>query len=149
MVGVNAKYGALPITWYMKEMKGTILLNHTENVRLIEEEEKLRFFHTLLVEMDIPLDNIWEDDTPLSVDQKIKLRDILTTYRLQVIDDLDGHMQVFFTDDDGKVQLVGEWHKCTYKLKRDLSQRDPKKQLYLEMEVNCWSLFEEQETTES
>ena len=131
-------------------MKGTILLNHTESVKHVEEEEKQRFFRTLLVEMDIPLGDLWENDTPLSIEQKIKLRSLLTTYKVQVIDDLDGHMQVyFFHDDSDEPVLVGEWHKCSYKLKRDLKQRDPKKQLYLEMEVNCWSLFEEQETSEA
>jgi len=130
-------------------MKGTILLNHTENVKQIEDEEKQRFFRTLLVEMDIPIDDLWENDIPLSIEQKIKLRSILTTYKVQVIDDLDGHMQVYFFDDSGESVLVGEWHKCSYKLKRDLKQRDPQKQLYLEMEVNCWSLFEEQETSEA
>ena len=131
-------------------MKGTILLNYNENTRQIEEEEKQRFLRTLLDQMQIPINDVWATDAPLSVDQTIKLRAILNTYRVQVIDDLDGHMRVFFIDDaSGDYELVGEWHKCTYKLKRDLKQRDPRKQLYLEMEVNCWTLFEEQETPES
>lgn len=132
-------------------MRGTILLNHTENVKQIEEEEKQRFLHDLLVYMGISINDFWESGTPLSVDQKIKLRGLLTTYKVQVIDDLDGHMQVYFIDDSGNYVLVGEWHKCTYKLKRDVKQRDPKRQLYLEMEVNCWSLYdeEEQETSET
>jgi hypothetical protein len=131
-------------------MKGTILLNHNENTRQVEEEEKQRFLRTLLEQMQIPINDVWAADGPLSVDQTIKLRAILNTYRVQVIDDLDGHMQIFFIDDaSGDYELVGEWHKCTYKLKRDLKQRDPRKQLYLEMEVNCWTLFEEQETPES
>lgn len=129
-------------------MKGTILLNHNENTKQIEEEEKQRFLRGLLDQMGIPIAEFWTTDNPLTVEQKIKLRSILTTYRVQVIDDLDGHMQVYFIDDSGESELVGEWNKCTYKLKRDLRQRDPRKQLYLEMEVNCWTLFEEQETSE-
>jgi hypothetical protein len=46
---------------------------------------------------------------------------------------------------EGKNEKVAEWFKSTYKLKPDLGQLDRKKRLYLEMSVNCWSLFEESE----
>lgn len=121
-------------------MKGTILLNYNENTKQVEDEEKIRFLRNLLEQMSVPINDFWTSDSPLSVDQKIKLRGILATYSIQVIDDLDGHMQVYVEG-----ELVGEWHKCLYKLKRDLRQLDPRKQLYLEMEVDCWTLFEEQE----
>lgn len=129
-------------------MKGTILLNHNENFRIVEDEEKQRFLRDLLSQMGVPISDFWNDETSLTVDQKIKLRSVLTTFRVQVIDDMDGHMQVYFTDDNGETELVGEWFKCSYKLKKDPSQKDPKRQLYLEMEVSCWSVYEEQETSE-
>src|SRR5271169_1938760 len=120
-------------------MKGTILLNHNEDFRHVEDEGKLRFLRDLLLQMGVPISDFWMTDVPiLTVDQRIKLRGVLSTFGVQVIDDLDGHMQVYFVDRDGDT-LVGEWFKSSYKLKRDLKQRDPKKQLYLEMEVNCWS----------
>ena len=121
-------------------MKGTILLNYNENTKQVEEEERYRFLRNLLEQMGLPIEEFWTTDGLLSVDQRIKLRGILTTYGIQVIDDLDGHMQIYVEG-----ELTGEWHKCTYKLKKDLRELDPRKQLYLEMEVNCWSLFEEQE----
>lgn len=121
-------------------MQGTILLNHNENVKQVEEEEKSRFLRNLLEQMGVPVQDFWTTDTVLSIDQRIKLRSILATYSIQVIDDLDGHMQVYV-----EKELVGEWFKSTYKLKRDLRQLDPKKQLYMEMIINCWTIFEEQE----
>lgn len=121
-------------------MKGTILLNYNENTRQIEDEEKTRFLRNMLEQMGVPIQEFWATDGPLSVDQRMKLRSILATYGIQVIDDLDGHMQVYVEG-----EKVAEWFKSTYKLKRDLRERDPRKQLYLEMEVNCWSLFEESE----
>lgn len=131
-------------------MKGTILLNHNENTKQVEDEEKQRFLRTCLEQMQVPIEDFWAADGPLSIEQTIKLRSTLNAYRIQVIDDLDGHMQIFFIDDSsGDYELIGEWNKCTYKLKRDLKQRDPRKQLYLEMQVNCWTLFEEQETPET
>ena len=121
-------------------MKGTILLNYNENTKQVEEEEKTRFLKTLLEQMGVPITDFWTADTSLSIDQKIKLRGILATYAIQVIDDLDGHMQVYVEG-----EKVGEWNKSTYKLKRDLRQLDPRKQLYLEMEVDCWTIFEEED----
>lgn len=122
-------------------MKGTLLLNHDENTQLVEEEEKNRFLYALLDQMGVPVDEFWTNDSKLTINQRIKLRNILSTYNIQVIDDLDGHMQVYVEDD-----MVGEWHKCEYKLKRDLRQRDPRKQFYLEMQVNYWSIFEDQDS---
>lgn len=124
-------------------MKGTILLNHTENTKKVEDEEKTRYLRGILDQMGLPIQDFWTTDGPLSIEQKIKLRGILATYQIQVIDDLDGHMQVYVEG-----EKVAEWFKCTYKLKRDLRELDPRKQLYLEMEVNCWSLFEESEEKE-
>lgn len=123
------------------EMKATILLNYSENTRQVEDEEKTRFLRNILEQMGLPIQEIWPMNGPLSVDQRIKMRSILATYSVQIIDDLDGHMQVYVEG-----ELVAEWHKSTYKLKRDLRELDPRKQLYLEMEVNCWSLFEGTET---
>jgi hypothetical protein len=121
-------------------MKGTILLNYDDNTKKVEDEEKTRFLKTLLEQMGVPIDDFWVGDVALSVNQKAKLRGILATYSIQVIDDLDGNMQVYVEN-----EKVGEWNKCTYKLKRDLRELDPKKQLYLEMSVDCWTLFEENE----
>ncbi len=121
-------------------MKGSILLNYDADVKLESQQEQNRFLRNLLDQMGVPIHEIWTSDGLLSIEQKIKLRQTLTTYNIQVIDDLDGHMQVYV-----ETQLVGEWHKCTYKLKRDLRELDPKKQLFIEMQVNCWSLFEESE----
>lgn len=124
-------------------MKATILLNHNENTQQVEEEEKTRYLRGLLEQMGVPVQEFWTHESVLSISQRMKLRGVLATYGVQVIDDLDGHMQVYVEG-----ELVAEWFKSTYKLKRDLRERDPRKQLYLEMEVNCWSLFEEAEPQE-
>lgn len=124
-------------------MKATILLNYNENVQQVEEEEKTRYLRSLLEQMGMPIQEFWGGDAKLSISQRMKLRQVLATYGIQVIDDLDGHMQVYVEG-----ELVAEWFKSTYKLKRDLRERDPRKQMYLEMEVNCWSLFEDAESQE-
>jgi len=131
-------------------MNGTILLNYDENTHRVEEEEKTRFLLTLLEQMFDNTDvatqirEICGSAITLSVEQKIKLRGIFTTYGIHVIDNHDGHLQVYVEG-----ELVGEWHKCTYKLKRAIHEVDPRKKLYLEMEVNCWSIFDQQEPQET
>lgn len=121
-------------------MKGSILLNYSENVKQVEDEEKTRFLRNLLEQMGVPLEDFWETDGALSIDQRIKLRSILATYNILVIDDQDGGLKVYV-----EKELVGEWFKSTYKLKTDLQQLERKKQLYMEMLVNYWTIFEEQE----
>lgn len=132
-------------------MKGTILLNYNEDTRQVEEEEKARFLKAFLEQCfeNVPevagqIGIIWNNDGTLEPAQKVKLRSLLTTYGLQVIDDLDGHLQIYLDN-----ELVGEWFKCTYKLKKDLRVIDPRKRIYIEMEVNCWSAFDSQEEQET
>jgi hypothetical protein len=130
-------------------MQGSILLNYNENIQQVEEEEKSRFLHGLLEQVfentnvGPLIQEIWGGAAVLSASQKVRLREIFTTYHIQVIDDLDGHLRILI---DG--ELVAEWRKCTYKLKRDYSQIDPRKRLYLEMNVNCWSMFDTPEEHE-
>jgi|SRR6185369_5863666 len=131
-------------------MKGTILLSYNENTHQVEEEEKARFLRGILVtcfentDVSSQIEKIWESEGLLSAPQKVKLRGILATYGIQVIDDFDGHMQIYLEN-----ELIAEWYKCTYKLRRDLRAIDPRKRVYLEMEVNCWSVFDDKEESET
>jgi len=119
-------------------MKGTILLDHNESTHQVELEEKNRFLRDILAQSGVPIDSFWKfDETILSVNQRIQLRNILNSYGIQVIDG-DGVMEIFIEN-----ELIAKWNKCTYKLKRDYAKKDPRKQLYVEMEIDCWSIFEE------
>ena len=122
-------------------MKGILLLNHNENTKLIEEEEKTKFIYSLLNDMGIDIEPILEENCESQIDQKIKFKELLSTYNIRIIDDLDGHMAIYFEN-----EIIGEWNKCEYKLKTDLSELDPKKKLYLEMLISYWSIFEQKES---
>ncbi len=56
--------------------------------------------------MGVPINELWHADQDLSVEDKIKLRGILSTYNIKTIDDSDGHLQMFV---DG--ELIAEWNK--------------------------------------
>ena len=62
-------------------MKGTVLLNYDENTKQVEEEEKTRFLRGLLEQMGVPINEFWTTDNLLSINQRIKLRGLLATYR--------------------------------------------------------------------
>jgi hypothetical protein len=122
-------------------MKMTLLLNSDDDTRKVEDEEKGKFIKDILTQIGLPVEEFWTSEKPLSVEEKIKLREILRAYNIVIIDDLDGHMQMYVEDD-----LVAEWHKCTYKLKKDLRQIDPRKKIFLEMTIDAWSVFESDES---
>ena len=126
-------------------MKSTILLNYGENTHQVEEEMKSVFLKGFLEQcfenspdVATQFSTIWSGDAPLPPPQKVKLRGLLATYGIHVIDDHDGHLQIYLDN-----ELVGEWFKCTYKLNKDLRVTDPRYRIYLEMEVNCWSAFDQ------
>lgn len=122
-------------------MKFTILLNSDEDTRQVEEEEKSKFVRSVLEKIGLPVDEFWTNkDKPLGIPEKIKLRQILSAYNIIIIDDLGGELQIYVDND-----LAAEWKKSTYKLKTDLRQIDPKKRLYLEMTIENWSVFENEE----
>lgn len=125
----------------VNKMKGTLLLNYDEDTKIVEDEEKNKFLYSLLEQIGIPVSEFWKGEISLSIDKRIRLRTILSTYNIQVIDDLDGNMQVYIDN-----EIVGEWNKCIYKLKKDLRQLDRKKRIYLEMQIDYWTIFEEQES---
>lgn len=117
-------------------MKAIVLLNHGENTKQIEAEEKTRFVKDILQQIGVPID-FWDTDV-LSKDQKTQLNLILLKYNIQVIDDSDGKLQMFVDNEP-----IATWNKPTYKLKKDPGQLDRKKQLYLEMTIDCNSPFDE------
>ncbi len=120
-------------------MQGTILLNYDTNIQQFEDEERARFLHFTLEQMGVPLQDVWEqNDQPPNTQERIKLRNILSAYNIQVLDDKEV-MDIFVEG-----EKVGTWNKPNYILKKDGSQLDKRKQLYLEATLTCWSIFEEE-----
>lgn len=116
-------------------MKQIILLNVGENTSKIEEEEQYRFLRSVLESSGIPLD-FWQEDIP---DQEtiIKLRSVLESFNVIVLHDNESGMKVYVEKD-----LIAEWKKPYYILKKDLSAIDPKKVLYMEMHIETITIFD-------
>src|ERR1700677_1033317 len=100
-------------------MDDIILLSCKENTAQVEAEEQSRFVRTVLEtfidKLPTPISNLWDENEHLSVENKIKLRSILSEYSIQIIDDGGGGLQVYCED-----VKIGEWKKCEYTLKKDL-----------------------------
>jgi len=122
-------------------MKSLILLNYQENTKQVEEEEKVKFLREILANIGVPVEDFWNDELILSIEQRKKLRQTLTTYAIQVVDDRDGGLRIYVDN-----EKIAEWQKPVYKLKQSLQEVDPKKKIFIEMTVECWSLFEEANT---
>lgn len=115
----------------------TVLLNSNENTRKVEEEEKSRFIKSIIEAMNVPMEDVWDEDGELSIEQRIKIRKVLSDFNIRVLDYPGGELEIYVDND-----LVAKWHKCEYVLKRDLAAIDPSKKLYLEMKINYWSMFD-------
>lgn len=119
-------------------MKQIILLNKEENTHIVEEEEKQKFLYQVLLSMGIPISEVWQENTTLSITQKVQLRAMLKSFDVEVLDDFNGHMQIYVAN-----EKIAEWNKPLYVLKTDLRELDPKKRLYYEMHTDYSTIFEE------
>lgn len=129
----------MPFFWYsLIKMNYTILLDSDTNVQVAEREEKFKFIRAILEFLNIDL-SFWDSDKlEITTDLRIKLREISLQFDIDIVERADGEAHIYFEQ-----KLIGEWRKPQYVLKRDISKRDPRKQLYLEMQVNFSSIFED------
>ena len=119
-------------------MNYTVLLDSDTNVKESESEEKSKFIRSILESLNIDLTFWNSEELTLSIDNRIHMRKILSQYEIDIIEAADGELNIFF-----EKSKIGSWSKPTYILKRDCSNVDPKKQLYLEMCVNFTSIFDD------
>lgn len=99
----------------------------------------------VLSQMGVDFDDaIPEDGDPDSLTkfQQAKMRKILETNKILVLDNQDGSLGIYVGD-----ELVGQWEKPYYKLHFDPSKINPKEKYYMEVDISFGSVFDEQEET--
>lgn len=123
-------------------MESVILLNSNENTRLVEDEEKSRFARSILESFGLEkeIEDIWDEHGQLTQESKKKLRQLLSFHNIEIIGPPGGDLQIYHEN-----TLIGDWKKPTYVLKKDPTQKDPLKRLYLEMKISYWSILENTE----
>lgn len=118
-------------------MQYTILLDNNENTREIVAQEQAKFIKSVFEILQLPID--FNIEKNLSVNDKIQLRQKLAQYYISIIDDMDSGLKIFVEKD-----LVAEWKKPFFILKKDSSKLDRDNCLYLEMHINCSTIFDEE-----
>jgi long-subunit fatty acid transport protein len=119
-------------------MQQTILLDSNENTRKIEREEQGRFVFSVLTAFGLQDNPTWDwDGRELTTEQQIKMRKLLAAYKFEIVDDMDGGVKIYCEQ-----ELVGEFKKPHYVLRKDSGQVNPDKKLYLEMKIDTWSVLE-------
>jgi hypothetical protein len=110
-----------------------------EDVKRVEEEESSLFLREFLEKMEIPLGECWPE-LELTLDQKVKLRDLLSKLDIDIIYDGDRGYEVYLGN-----QLVAQWFKPRVLLRRDFGIKNQSKQLYYQINLKGWSVFEDME----
>jgi hypothetical protein len=117
-------------------MRYTILIKRDENTKNIEAQEQARFIKTILEALEVGID--YKSEEPLSIEEKIKMRKSLGFYGITIMNIPDGSLKIYV-----EKELIAEWKKPLYKIKKDPSQIDPNKKLYMEMSIDFWTVFEQ------
>ncbi len=119
-------------------MKFSIYIDR-EDYKFVEIEEQNRFIRDILENMDVPLDECWPDDEyKVSTQDKIKFRHVLNMFDINIINDKDGGIKIYVGQ-----ELVAEWKKSTFEYKVDHGEINPAKKIFYQMNIECWSLFDE------
>lgn len=123
-------------------MQSTILLNSSENTHQVELEEQGRFVHSVLSAFGLPLGD-WQGEV-LPVEERMRLRKELASRKIEIVNDLDGGVKVY-CESDGKYEMIAEFRKPRYVLRKDAGHPDPNKRTYLEMLLDTWFILDETE----
>lgn len=118
-------------------MEQIVLCNRNE-FKLVEKELRSNFIRNTIIEMGVPLDEVWEENKlDFTVNEKIELRNILEKYNILILDDHEGGTKIYLED-----QCIAEWKKSRIELVTDYSVIDPNKKIYCKMYIDCKSVFD-------
>ena len=117
-------------------MQATIFLNR-EDAAKTEQEERTLWVKDILLKIGIPLDDIWPENNEFTVEDKIKFRKLMAKYDILILDDSDHGLEIYVDDD-----IIARWNKPIYKLRIDNKQVDPAKKMFLEMNIDAVSIFD-------
>lgn len=120
----------------MNYLKETILADR-ENCQKVAETLQFLWVKDILIQTEMDLEGCFSDsDDPndQSIENRAKLRETLNNNDIYIQEEED--LKIFIQD-----TLIGHWKKPLFKLKTDLSQKNPKQRLYVEIEIEHWSVF--------
>ena len=116
----------------------TVILVDRHEAREVEHEEKVKWIHSILERMDLPIDEWWPEDP--SMENLRKMRKPLRKVGIDIIDDASDGVLIYLNDD-----LIAEWRQPWYKIVEDPKERDVRYRFYYEMHLRSRCVFEEEQ----
>jgi hypothetical protein len=113
-------------------MKYSVVTNFNNgDIQSAIEEEQLQFIVAVLESMSVPIDNCFPEVlNPKLITQEHK-------NNFSIIHNSDKTFDIFLERDK-----VASWFRHWVEMKKDFSHPDPKKRIYVEIHLECWSVFE-------
>jgi hypothetical protein len=97
---------------------------------------------SILSQTGMNLDNCFPESgnyQDQTIEQKAQLRNNLNDNNILIIDNNDNSIIVYIQD-----QIIAEFKKPLYIRREDLSEINPKKRIYIEINIECNSVFDEE-----
>lgn len=117
-----------------------------DNYREVLNQVRFDWVCSVLSQTGMNLDNCfpesgnYEDQT---MEQKAQLRNNLKDNNILIIDEIDNSLIIYIQE-----QIIAEWKKPLYIRKEDLSEINPRKKVYIEINIDCFSVFDEEMSSE-
>lgn len=116
-----------------------ILQVDREDCTRIVLEEQYNFIRTVLTQIDLPVEEcLPESMEEFEINNKIALRQILARFKISIQESFNGKIEIYLNQD-----LIAYWNRPEIILRQELDQADPTKQLYLDLVLDFWSVFDE------
>ena len=120
------------------DIKQSSIYIDREDAKSTEEEERNTFIRGVLQNIGVPLEDVWPN-IQLSIDNKVKLRDLLLKLEVEIINDKDRGYKIYHQD-----SLLAEWFKPRFILREDKRARTLAKKLFYEMVIKTYSVFDQE-----
>lgn len=125
-------------------MKYNVIANYDPgSINEAVEEEKLQFMFFVLESMGLELEECFPESLnpkAITVEHRVKLNELLDKYNISIIDHKDKTFDIYLEKDK-----IASWKKHWVELKKDFSEINPKRRVYVEIHFECWSVFEQKE----
>ena len=105
-----------------------------------EAREKANWVKSILTSIGLPTDD-WSEQ--LSMDDLRRIRQELKSLDIDILDDTNFGIEIYYQGEP-----IAEWRRPSFVLRENPRERDPKERYYLEMHLNCRSVFDEQEKSQ-
>ena len=120
-------------------MTDKVVLINREDYNSFIDEAKYNFVKDVFANIGLPIEEcIPENYKEQTVEQRIQLRELLKKFNVILSEDSRELAEIIV---DG--QVIAKWNKPFCVLKEDYQTLDPKKKYYLEVRLDCYSIFDD------